>query len=187
MRHPLFHGPAGHSAGTKSFRRILVGATRRGIHGPVVFCGIRTELLGKGLTRPMLFTHKSLAPGPQPGIPESSSFRNPQADPGAGPLPVLAGENPAGKIFLSTVSPGFRKGTRALRLCFHRYPTGGPEGGVHRKIPVGFGGSTAYFVPPKREGVRPCLNRCGALPRCLGCGPRAWHPGPALPNAKFGM
>jgi hypothetical protein len=29
------------------------------------------------------------------------------------------------------------------------------------------------FLPPKREGVRPFLNRCGAFPGCLSCGPGA--------------
>src|SRR5512139_4081557 len=59
--------------------------------------------------------------------------------------PKSGGGNPS-----STASLGFRKGTRAQRLCLHKYPENEPFGTIHNKIPVSSGGISAYFG--KRSG-----------------------------------
>jgi len=62
----------------------------------------------------------------------------------------------------STASLGFRKGTRAQGLFLHKYSENETFGGIFSKMPVGSGGTTAYFG--KRSG--PILG--------------SWHPGPNL-------
>src|SRR5512143_376740 len=56
-----------------------------------------------------------------------------------------------GRKLSSTSSLGYRKGTRAQRLCLPKYPGNEPLGITHRKVPVGSGEITAYFG--KRRGL----------------------------------
>jgi hypothetical protein len=46
--------------------------------------------------------------------------------------------------------PGFRKGTRAKRLCLHKDSENEPLGSRRRRIPLGSGGTRSYFG--KRSG-----------------------------------
>jgi len=56
------------------------------------------------------------------------------------------------KVFLHGIS-GVPQRNAGSGLRLGKYSENGPFGGFHSNNTVGFGGTNAYFVPPRREAV----------------------------------